>query len=411
MKAFLEIPVSFLKRHRALSAAILIGVVGGGYYFFSYKPAQEEQSTETLETAVVKRGDIRMSVTGSGQVYAGSRVDLKPVAAGDAIEVLSVHVKNDQEVKKDDLIAVLDTRDAGKAVRDAELSLRAAEIKMRQTEKLYESRTEDDKLARQTQEVALAQARNRLADAREDFQDYSIRAPFDGVVTGLSIAAGDSVSRDDAIASVITKGLYAEIILNEVDAASVRIGNVAELSFDALGGRKVSGTVTKVDTIGTVEQNVVSYDVEIGFDSAIGNLKPGMSTDVEILIEEKQGVLLVPNAAVKTGADGKYVLVPKTEAEIAEMEARASGAETARKQGSGTGTFQNLPYRAKPVETGIAGDVFTEIVSGLSEGDVVVTQAPAASSGTGSGAGTRQGTGSSSLIPVGAGAGTGMRLH
>lgn len=386
---------SWVGKHKWSVAIVLVLVAGGGYYYFVYKPSQPSQATPAFQTGTVKKTDIRLAVTGSGQVYAREQVDLKPVVAGDAIEVLRVAVKDDQEVKKGDLIAVLDTKDAEKAVRDALLSVRSAEIKMTQTKKLYAGKTEDDRLNRQTQEVALAQSKNRLADARGELSDYSVRAPFDGIVTGLSVAAGDSISRSDVLASVITKEMHAQVLLNEIDAANVKIGNTAELSFDALGGKKISGTVTKVDTIGTVSQNVVSYTVEIGFDMSEAALKPGMSADVEILIQEKQGVLAVPSSAVKSDDRGKYVLIPKT------------GAESS--QGNGAGGFKDLPYRPARVETGVADEAMTEIVSGLSEGDTIVTQVSIAGSTTVPGTG--QGSGGASLIPTGTGAGSGMRLR
>ena len=390
--------VSWVGKHKWSVAVVLVLAAGGGYYYFVYKPSQETSAEKSFQTGTVKRTDIRSTVTGSGQVHAKEQVDLKPVIAGDSIEVVRVAVKDDQEVKKGDLIAVLDTKDAEKAVRDALLSVRSAEIKMRQTVKESDTKSEGDKLIRQTQEVALSQARNKLADAREALADYSIRAPFDGIVTGLSVAAGDSISRSDVLASVITKEMHAQVLLNEIDAVNVKTGSVAELSFDALGGKKLSGTVTKMDTIGTVSQNVVSYTVEIGFDTYEAALKPGMSTDVEILIQEKRDVLAVPSSAVKSDDRGKYVLVPKT------------GTEPV--QGSGTGGFKDLPYRPARVETGIADETMTEIASGLSEGEAIVTQVSQATSGTsGTGSGTGQKSGSTSLIPAGTGAGSGMRLH
>lgn len=385
--------ISWIGKHRWQTVAALILVAGGGYYHFVYKPSQSSQATPTFQTGTVKKADIRKTVTGSGQVYARERVDLKPVVAGDAIEVLRVAVKDDQEVKKGDLIAVLDTADAEKAVRDALLSVRSAEIKMTQTKKLYAGKTEDDRLNRQAQEVVLMQARNRLADAREELADYSVRAPFDGIVTGLSVAAGDSISRSDVLASVITKEMHARVLLNEIDAADVETGNTAELSFDALGGRKMTGTVTKMDTIGTISQNVVSYTVEIAFDASEAALKPGMSADVEILIEEKRDVLTVPSSAMKSDDRGEYVLVPKT------------GTESS--QGNGAGGFRDLPYRPARVETGIADEAMTEIVSGLSEGDSIVIQVSSAGDATASG--TRRESGGASLIP--AGGGQGMRFH
>lgn len=359
-------------RRKMIMTFVILALAGAGYYFGYYEPSQSKAATATqVKTATAKREDLRVSVTGSGQVYARNEVSLKPVAAGDAIEVLSVSVKNDQEVKKGDLVALLDTSDALKAVRDAQLSVRSAEIKMRQTEKLYDNETEDDKLNRQAQEIAIAQARNKLADAREDLEDYGIRAPFDGVVTALSVSAGDSVSRDDAIASVISKEMYAKVSLNEVDAAGVKTGDAVTLTFDALGGTSVGGTVSKMDTIGTVTQNVVTYNAEIAFDSvSLENLKPGMSVDVEIVTAEKNNVVTVPIAAVKTDTSGRsFVMI--------------SGAG-----GGGKGS-------RVAVETGISTDTSIEIVSGLSEGQKVIvgsSSAAISSSSANTSGGIRSGT-------------------
>ncbi|NTW89829.1 MAG: efflux RND transporter periplasmic adaptor subunit [Candidatus Moranbacteria bacterium] len=334
-------------RHKIVMTFVILALAGAGYYFGYYEPSQSKAATATqVKTATAKREDLRVSVTGSGQVYARNEVSLKPVAAGDAIEILSVSVKNDQDVKEGDLIAVLDTGDAVKAVRDATLSLRSAEIKMKQTEDLYDKETKDDKLNRQSQEIAVAQARNKLADAREELEDYNIRAPFDGVVTSLSVSAGDSVSRDDAVASVISKELYAKISLNEVDAAGVKTGDTVTLTFDAIDGKTVEGAVSKIDTIGTVSQNVVTYNAELTFDSlSVEDLKPGMSVDVEIVTEEKTGAVTVPIAAVKTDRSGASFVVVRSD----------DGSD-----------------RRVTVETGLSTDTSVEITKGILEGQEVV---------------------------------------
>jgi HlyD family secretion protein len=383
MKDFFKNVQASIRQHKVATVLVILVLSGAGYYFGFYRPSlSKTDAVAQVKTATAKKEDLRVSVTGSGQVYARNEVSLKPVAAGDAIEVLSVSVKNDQEVKKGDLVAVLDTSDALKAVRDAQLSLRSAEIKMRQTEKLYDNETEDDKLNRQAQEILIAQARNKLTDAREDLEEYSVRAPFDGVVTALSVSAGDSVSRDDAIASVISREMYAKVSLNEVDAAGVKIGDAVTLTFDALGGTPVSGTVSKMDTIGTVAQNVVTYNAEIVFDSAsLESLKPGMSVDVEIVTAEKNDVVTVPIAAVRTDASGKsFVMIPAAE------------------NGSGKG-------RRVVVEAGISTDTSIEIVSGLSEGQkVIVSSSSAASSSASSNASDGNRSGSSLMgIPGGGG--------
>jgi len=387
MKGFFGKAWNVAIRHKAVIAVGILVLGGAGYYFGVYRPARiADESVAAVRTGTVERGNLRVTVTGSGQVYARKEVALNPVAAGDAIEVLSIHVENDREVKEEDLIAVLDTDDAEKSVRDAELSLWNAKIKMNQVEDEFDSLTEDDRQARQFQEIPLREAENRLADAKEELEDYYIRAPFDGVVTGLSVAAGDSVSRSDTVASVISREMYARVSLNEIDAVGVTEGDTVTLSFTAFDGTVVEGTVSKMDTIGTVSQDVVSYDAEISFDSAsLPKLKPGMSVDVSIVTEEKTGVLSVPIAAVGSGPGGNpYVMVL-----------------------SDDGGFQ----RAR-VETGVSTDIAIEIVSGLSEGQEIVLNVGSveAATVTGSGTGTNrtQDAASSLMHMPGTGTGPGM---
>jgi RND family efflux transporter MFP subunit len=339
--------------NRKYIAVIAIVVIGVGYYWYSatHPSVQPVQ----YKTATVEKGSLIISVAGSGQAEAVNQVDLKPVAAGDAINVMQVYVKNDQAVKKNDLIATLDSADAQKTVRNAMLSLESAKAKYTQAERDYKS-DKINKLSLSGQEVSLNQSKNSLADAKEKLNDYSIRAPFDGIVTGLSVGAGDSVSRADILASVITKDVHATVSINEIDAAQVKVGNKATIKIGALADTTITGKVTKIDTIGKTVQNVVSYNAEISFDEQNELLKPGMSVSAAIITEVKQDIITVPNGAIKSQSGSSFVQVLNN--------------GTAPQQVS--------------VETGLANNTDTEIISGLNVGDKVVTQTinPSATSTT-----------------------------
>lgn len=337
------------KRH--WKAIIVIVALGGGAYWY-FGDTTNDTAAPIVKTAQVERGDLRVSVSGSGQIEASSQVDLQPVIAGDGIDVVSVLVKNNQTVKKNQVIAVLDTGDALRDIASAELDLKSALLKQKQTDDQYNQKTKEDRWNRQTQEVVVKQRRIALAEAQEKLADYSIRAPFDGIVTGLDVEAGDSVSRDTVIASVITSDMKVVITLNEVDAARVTEGMSAELSLDALPGISVPGKVSKIATIGTISSNVVSYEAEIELDAQNASLKPGMSVTAEIVVAERKNALLVPNAAL-TVKEGKV---------------------TVKKIGKNT----NAPSVTQEVKTGLTDDAFTEIISGLTEGESVVLQSASA---------------------------------
>lgn len=349
----------------ALKICIVLALVGGGYYY--YQKNKTATIAPQVKTATITKKDLIVSVTGSGQIAARSQVNLKPVAAGDAIEVRQVAVKNDQEVKKGQLIAILDMTDAIKAVRDAEFALESAKIKQDQTKISNNNDSSADALARQAQKIAVNQQTAKVSDAKEKLLDYSIRAPFDGVVTNLSVNAGDSISRDTILASVITQEMIAKISLNEVDAAQVKNGNAVTLTIDALGGQNISGTVTKIDTIGTVTQGVVYYNAEISFGDTIELLRPGMSVSANITIAEKKNVIIVPNGAIKKSDTGEsFVQTPN------------------KKNGMSIKTTDTttLNLGKKIIEIGIGNDTETEVLSGLSEGDEIVVQIISSSTAT-----------------------------
>jgi len=345
MKNFFKVLVDY--KWTAIIVALILG--GGGYYFYSQKTADITENQ--VKTAVVEKGNIEIAVNGSGQIQAESQVDLKPQVAGDGLDVVEVLVSNDQAVKKDQLIAVLDSETAEENVRDAELSLRNAQIQYKETAKEFDNRTSEETWKRDLAQIAVQQKIHALNDAKKELEDYRIKAPFDGIVTGLSVETGDSISRDDILASVITEKMQAEITLNEIDAAKIKKDDSAVLIFDTLEGQEISGQVAKIDTIGAVNSGVVSYNVVVSFDFSSEILKPGMSVEVDIKVNSVQDVLIVPASAIQEDQDGKeYVMVA------------SEGMETATE------------FVKKSVETGLTDDVYTEIISGLEEGDEVATQ-------------------------------------
>lgn len=346
-----------LERHKKLAVFVVLILAGAFYYGFRDTTDNSSGEASQAQTQTVKRGDITVDVTATGQVYAKDQVDLRPQVAGDGVDVVQVAVRNGQEVKEGDLIAVLDSSDAQDSVRNAELSLWGANIKMDQTEDMYETKTKEDRQARQLQEISVSQAANNLSEAQKNLQDYSVRAPFDGVVADISVSAGDSISRDETLASIITKDMYAKVTLNEVDAVKVSEGDAVTLTFDALPNMTATGKVTHIDTIGTVDQGVVYFDAEISIDDSSEALRPGMSVSADITAESKENVLTVPASAVHEGTNGSYVYTARSGAQI---------------------TTENI--LETPVETGISNDTSTEITGGLKEGDIIVTKLPSSSS-------------------------------
>lgn len=209
-------------------------------------------------------------------------------------------------------------------------------------------------------QLSVKQRQNALQDAREKLADYYIRAPFDGTIAKVSVKTTDTVSGGTAVATLVTKQKIATISLNEVDVAKVKIGQKTTLTFDAVEGLTISGEVAEIDTVGTITQGVVTYNVQIRFDTQDERVKPGMSVSAAIITLVKQDVLLVPNSAVKSrGGDTHYVEV---------FDTPIVGPNPSQ------GVVSAIPPREQGVEIGSSNDTSTEIISGLSGGEQVITR-------------------------------------
>ncbi len=192
----------------------------------------------------------------------------------------------------------------------------------------------------------ITSAQAQLANAQTAYSNTILTAPFDGVIATLNFSAGDKLTAGSVFATIITNQQVAKITLNEVDVAKIKLGQKATLTFDAIDGLQIAGTVAQIDTLGTVSQGVVTYGVKIAMDTSDPAVKPGMSVSASIITAVAADVLTVPNAAVKSNASGNYVQILGSD-----------------------GKPEN-----KVVTIGLADNSNTQITDGLNAGDQVVTQ-------------------------------------
>ncbi|MCL5733757.1 MAG: efflux RND transporter periplasmic adaptor subunit [Patescibacteria group bacterium] len=234
------------------------------------------------------------------------------------------------------------------------------------TQSLEELQAGADPLSIQSAQLSVQQAQNALLDAQQTLAEYSITAPFDGTIAQIDVIVGDPASPGSAVATIITSKSIADISLNEVDAAKLKIGDKATLTFDAIPDLTIAGDVSEIDTIGTVSQGVVNYGVQIALETQDSRIKPGMTVNAAVVTNVDQNVLMVPNSAVKSLGNTNYV-------EVMDV---ATSSLSAGANGQYTVVSSALPGR-KIVQIGDANDSETEILSGLNEGDLVVVQSAA----------------------------------
>jgi HlyD family secretion protein len=179
-----------------------------------------------------------------------------------------------------------------------------------------------------------------------------IIAPFDGTVTQASTIVGNQVTAGQSAFRVddLTR-LLVDVQVSEVDINRVSIGQPATLTFDAILGKDIpyKGEVIAVSQAGDTIQGVVNFTVTVELTDADELVKPGMTSAVNIVVEEVQDVLLVPNRAVRL-VDGERVVY----------------------------VLRNGQPELVEVQIGASSDTHSELVSGdIEEGDLIILNPPA----------------------------------
>ena len=210
-------------------------------------------------------------------------------------------------------------------------------------------------VARAKAQVAQYQAALERAD--EDLRNSTIVSPMDGLVLSRDVEVGDAVSSILVLGSqatlVFTLGDVSDVYVlgkvDEADIGKVYLGQEARIVVESFKDKKYAGKVTKISPLGVEKDNVTTFEVRVSIANPSGELKANMSANAEIILEEKKGVMLVPEAAVVYDNDRKTFLdIP----------------DPSSKSGK----------KRVPVELGISNGVKTELASGLKPGDKVILQ-------------------------------------
>jgi len=196
-------------------------------------------------------------------------------------------------------------------------------------------------------DILAAQARVDAARATVNMQ-YII-APFDGVTTVVSNIPGDQVQAGDpAIRLDDTSQLLVDVEISEVDINAVKVGQPAELTFDAILDKVYHGEVIEVSRVGTISSGVVNFTVKIKMTDEDEEVKPGMTAGVIITTQQLEDVLLVPNRAVRLVDNQRVVYI-----------------------------LQNGELLAVNIVLGATSDLNSEVIGGdLKAGDVIVLNPP-----------------------------------
>lgn len=385
-------------------AALLPVLAGlGAWQWFDQAPAKI-----VYTTAPAALRDMTVKVSATGTLQPLTQVDVSSELSG---VVRSVAVEENQEVKKGDVLAVLDKTRILAQIEGAKASVLAAQAQVEQAETTLAdtSRTLDrtqqlaakGMAAKQALDTAtadrdraqaalsVAKANVAVAQANEKLQETdldksTIYAPIDGVVLTRSVDPGQTVASSFSapvlfIIAQDLKSMQLEAAIDEADIGKVAKGQTGHFTVDAFPGKNFDAKISDIAYASVTTDNVVTYQAKLDVDNSKLLLRPGMTAAVDIVTRQANGVLTVPNAAFRyspptrdassrRGFSLRDLFMPR-------FPHRREGTE-APKAADGTRALYVLrndhPHKLM-VKPGDTDGTYTEIVSGLKEGDSVIT--------------------------------------
>lgn len=304
----------------AASLALAAAVVGASAWLSATLLFPASDASAAPDTKAARRGSLTETVTGTGKLAAASSAAVTAPVDGTVAEV---KVTEGQQVSTGDVLLTIanpqldqDVDAAQAALTSAQADQRAAAGDLKRARAAAKDGTDESAAAlnqaRAASEKADAQttaAEQALEAARAKADARTVRAPAAGTVMSLAASPGTSVQAQSgtALAEIgdLTK-LRVALAVNEVDVPKVAVGQKAEVTFPAVDGLKLEGTVTDVATqaAGKDSGSVVTYDVGLLVDAPDPRLKPGMSASADIAVQTLEDALVVPAGAVGTDADG-----------------------------------------------------------------------------------------------------------
>ncbi len=290
------------------AAALVVGVIA----------CSKKQAPIAYEAVPVERRNIVVSASASGAIEPVLTVDVKSKASG---EIIAMHVQTGDDVKKEQQLAEIDPRiprnnlaqaQANLAVAQAQLSNAKAQLARSDTlfkaQAITQTEYDQSKLDYANANAAVIRAQSDLENARDRMTDTKLRAPLAGTIIAKNVELGTVISSpttDVGGGTVLFKmanldTVQIRALVDETDIGKVQAGLLASITVDAYPNRPFEGSVLKIEPQATVQQNVTMFNVLVRIPNPNHLLKPGMNTEVEIHVGQRQNALAIPNAALRT---------------------------------------------------------------------------------------------------------------
>ena len=411
-----------------------VGVVALlGLVAFANIKFKKQEGVEVNVEAVKKR-ELKAIVSASGKVQAKRTVNISADTMG---RVTGLAVNEGDRVTRGQFLLQIDPRtlrtrvESGEAslqaarsqgeqlrlaLESARVNLKAAQDSHRRQQELWKGglttrenleRAENELKVREadlraqeqsvrTQQLRMQQERASLESARYDLSKVRIESPIDGIVTRRNIEEGETVvvgtmnNPGTVLLTIADMSVVeAEVEVDETDIPNVQLGQKAEVTIDAMPGKKFAARVTEIGNspiqIGTqaaAATQATNFKVVLTLDTEVREVRPGFTCTAEITTATRQNALAVPIQALTvremvTDQSGGIVREPVTDAKPRPRRGASAQKELpagqSRKELEGVFIVRDNRAQFVEVKTGIAGEKYFEVLNGLSEGDRVIT--------------------------------------
>ena len=417
-----------MSRKKKILIGVAIVVVLGAIAFANFK-FKKVPGVEVNTEAIQKR-DLESIVSASGKIQPKTLVNISADTMG---RVTNLAVDEGQRVKRGDFLLEIDPRNLKSRVQSGEASLQASASQAEQLKLALENsrlslklaqdnfnrqqelwkgglttrealeRAENELKAQQaslrsqeqnvkTQQLRIAQERASLSSAQYDLSRVRIESPISGIVTRRNIEEGETAvtgTMNNAGTVLLTIAdmsvIEAEVEVDETDIPTVTVGQPAKVTIDAMPGKTFTAKVTEIGNSPiqaagqAASAQATNFKVVLTLDGEIPEVRPGFTATAEITTATRKGMIAVPIQATTVREmviddKGAIVREPVTPAQGRRPVPTAGELKPgqSRKELEGVFVVRDGKVQFEPVKTGIAGEKYFEVLSGLKEGDQVV---------------------------------------
>ena len=373
------------KQHWKWIVIVVILALGGAGFGWWYR--QNQDGTQ-YQTTTVARRELTQSVTATGQLNPVTNVTVGSQISG---IIKTLYVDFNSPVQKGQLIAEIDSSTYKAIVQQAEGDLAnakatrdLAQVNAKRSKELFDAKLiansdYDTAVATLHQSEAMVLMKEAsLSMAKVNLTYCSIYSPVNGTVISRNVDVGQTVAASLSaptlfvIAADLAK-MQIDANVAEADIGGIVVGQTVDFTVDAFSGRLFHGKVVQVRNAPITVQNVVTYDTVIGVDNSDLKLKPGMTSNISIIIEQRDRVLQIPNAALRFRLPE---LTTNTTAQAAVLGTGGLRTRLKSERRTDRTIYVLKANKLQPVKikTGISDGVYTEVLGNeLQEGDSVVT--------------------------------------